>query len=113
MNTDDLYTFFDERKQAVTADIQELAAEGRTDEANILKAKCNVYDIAGAVLGATLKQSPASVGTAFPVAFDRITSGWRLSLEQARSHGDDRKVLIEEAKLSAVSEINARFAEPN
>ncbi len=111
MNNNDLYTFFDERKQAVTADIQALAAEGRTDEANILKAKFNVYDIAGAVFGAMDKQAPASVETAFPAAFSRITSGWKSSLKQARLHGDDRKVLIEEAKLSAVSEINAKFTE--
>ena len=110
MNNTDFYSFLEARKKAVTGDIEALSAAGRTDDANILKAKFNVYDIARSVFDTTAKQSPAAVSTAFPALFSRITGPWNTSLEAAKAHGDDRKVLIEEAKLSAVTEITARFA---
>ena len=103
------YEFLDKRKQSVTDEILALSEEGRTDEANILKAKYNVYDIARSVYDASAKQAGA-VETAFPALFVKITAPWKASLEVATTNGDDRKVLIEEAKLAAVAEINAGFA---
>ena len=111
MNKQEFYTFLDDRKQSVLADIQTLSAEGRTDDANILKAKFNVYDIARSVFDASAKQSGDTAPTAFPVLFGKITGSWSTSLETAKAHEDDRKVLIEEAKLAAVAEINAKVAE--
>ncbi|MBO4653678.1 MAG: hypothetical protein J5649_10225 [Lachnospiraceae bacterium] len=110
MNFEAFYEFLEKRKMAVQADIQALSAEGRSDEANILKAKFNVYDIGKAVFGASAKQAGDAVDTAFPAAFKKITDTWQISLDQAKAHGDDRKVLIEEAKLSAVYEISTGFA---
>ena len=111
MNNKDFFTFLDERKASVLEDIQALSADGRNDEANILKAKANVYDICKAVFNAAEKQSAGAAETAFPALFDKITSPWKASLELAKEHSDDRKVLIEEAKLSAVTEISGKFAE--
>ena len=110
MNQESFYEFLDKRKEAVTTDITALSAEGRADEANILKARFNVYDIARSVYDAAAKQ-PGDIAVTFPALFGRITDSWRVSLETAKSHSDDRKVLIEEAKLSAVSEIDALFTE--
>ncbi|MBR6019392.1 MAG: hypothetical protein IK055_04145 [Lachnospiraceae bacterium] len=111
MNNQEFYSFLDSRKQFVMADIQALSAEGRTDDANILKAKYNVYDIGKSVFDATLKQSGDTAPKAFPELFAKITGAWSVSLETAKAHGDDRKVLIEEAKLAAVAEINAKVSE--
>ena len=105
------FSFLDERKALVLSDIKSLAQEGRIDESNVLKAKSNVYDICKAVYNAAAKQSKDTIGTAFPATFNKITSPWKASLEQAKLHNDARKILIEEAKLEAVSEINAKFAE--
>ena len=110
MNDAAFLSFLEERKQAVAAEIQALSDEDRKDEANILKAKHNVYDISKAVFGVAFKQAADTIKTAFPASFEKITSTWRASLEQAKAHNDDRKVLIEEAKLAAVDEINAHFA---
>ena len=85
--------------------------DGRKDEANILKAKLNIFDVCKSVFEALFKQHPEGIETVFPATFERITAPWEASLSKAKEHGDDRKVLIEEAKLSAVTEINARFAE--
>ena len=111
MNEKEFFTFLDNSKQAVLDEIKSLESDGRKDEANILKAKSNVYDICKSVYGALAKEAPADVITAFPATFDRITCPWKASLEAAKAHGDDRKILIEEAKLSAVKEINDKFAE--
>ena len=111
MNEKDFFTFLDTQKQTVLDEIQSLTADGRKDEANILKAKSNVYDICKSIYSALAKEAPAHVATAFPETFDRITGPWKASLEAAKAHGDDRKILIEEAKLSAVSEITAKLSE--
>ena len=111
MNEKEFFTFLDDRKQTVLTEIQSLTNDGRNDEANILKAKSNVYDICKSVYGALAKEAPADVATAFPTVFGRITGPWKASLDAAKAHSDDRKILIEEAKLSAVSEITAKFAE--
>ena len=111
MNANIFYSFLEERKASVLSEITRLAQEGRTDESNVLKAKFNVYDISKAVYNATRAQSKDGAGNAFETTFDKITSPWKSSLEQAKAHGDAHKVLIEEAKFEAVQEINAKFAE--
>ena len=111
MNANIFYSFLEERKASVLSEITRLAQEGRTDESNVLKAKFNVYDICKAVYGAATAQSKDDAGNAFQATFNKITSPWKASLEQAKAHGDAHKVLIEEAKFEAVQEINAKFAE--
>ena len=111
MNANIFYSFLEERKASVLSEITSLAQEGRTDESNVLKAKFNVYDISKAVYNAARAQSKDGAGNAFVTTFDKITSPWKASLEKAKAHGDDHKVLIEEAKLEAAQEINAKYAE--
>ena len=111
MNEKEFFAFLDERKQATLNEVQALIKDGRTDEAIILKAKSNIYDISKAVYNANFKLSGGNIKEAFPPAFDKITAPWKASLDAAKAHGDEKKTLIEEAKLSAVSEINTKFKE--
>ena len=100
------YEFLEERKSQVQAEVNELAAQDRTDESNILKAKFNIYDIANAVLGASSKSSPEDkLKEAFLKTFGNISRQWKRAQEQAKAHDDSYKILIEEAKFSAVTEI--------
>ena len=100
------YEFLEERKSQVQAEVNELAAHDRTDESNILKAKFNIYDIAKAVLGASSKSSSEDkLKEAFLKTFGNISGQWERSLKQAKDHDDSYKILVEEAKISAVSEI--------
>lgn len=102
----ELYNFLDEKKAQVLAQVKDLSSQDRTDESNVLKAKSNIYDICKAVFGAAAKCSTDdTVKTAFLSTFGNITGQWQKSLEQAKAHNDSYKILIEEAKLSAVSEI--------
>ena len=111
MNEKEFFTFLDTAKQTVLDEVKSLESDGRKDEANILKAKSNVYDICKAVYDATAKQPSVDIIYAFPAALDKITCPWKASLDAAKAHDDSRKVAIEEAKLSAVEEIKAKFHE--
>ena len=111
MNETVFYTFLDKRKQAVQAEIDALSGEGRKDEANILKAKFNVYDISRSVFNVNAKKAGDDAAEAFMASFSKITEPWTASLEAAKAHNDDRRILIEEAKLQAVEEINAKVAD--
>ena len=102
----ELFDFLDEKKAQVLSQVKELASQDRIDESNILKAKSNIYDICKAVFGAASKKSTSeTVKNAFLSTFGNITGQWKKTLEQAKAHNDSHKVLIEEAKFSAVSEI--------
>ena len=107
----EFFNWLDKAKEAVLSEVAVLASDGRTDESNSLKAKANVYDICKSVTGAILKKAPdMSFNDAF-APFERITAPWRESLEAAKAHDDARKVMVEEAKLSAVTEILAKIKE--
>ena len=111
-NVSRFYEWLGERKEQVLAEAKALSDDGRTDESNSLKARANIYDICKAVCGAAEKQAQgAPLKDAFVTAFERVTSPWKLSLEQAKAHDDSHKVMIEEAKLSAVDEIIAKIRE--
>ncbi len=111
-NVSRFYEWLGERKEQVLAEAKALSDDGRTDESNSLKARSNIYDICKAVCGAAEKQAQgAQLRDAFVTAFERVTAPWKISLEQAKAHDDSRKVMIEEAKLSAVDEIIAKIRE--
>lgn len=106
------FVFLDERKEEVLAEVNSLASDGRMDESNILKAKLNIYDISRAVFGVAAKAtSDDKIKEAFLTKFGNITGQWEATLEKAKAHDDSRQVLIEEAKLSAVSEIRDKINE--
>ena len=108
----EFYAFLEDRKARVLAEVKSLAAEDRTDESNILKAKSNIYDICKAVFGvATKGASEDTIKDEFLSKFTNITSQWEASLAKAKEHDDTHKVLIEEAKFSAVSEIKEKLEE--
>lgn len=98
------FDFLDTRKTAVMAEAKALADDDRKDESNILKAKANIYDIFKAMYGACERDGAVTKDSLCAVA-ERIYSPWEKSLAAAQEHGDTAKVLIEEAKLSAVKEV--------
>ena len=105
-------TYLNDRKMQVNAEVKALAEDGRTDDSNILKAKANIYDIAKAFFDNVTKgASEGSEKEAFLKAFGRVTGQWEATYEKAKAFGDDRQVLVEEAKFSAVTEIKEKLEE--
>lgn len=103
-----------QRKAEVLEEASKLIADDRKDESNFLKARANIYDVFKALLGASSKAA-AGDRNAFSADFKRraatVPAAWRKSLEEASRHGDEAKILIEKAKLSAAEEIIAKFDE--
>ena len=84
------------------------------DEAVFEKVRENVYDVFRTVLSVAQKQhggDAAAVRQFFESRLQQIPSAWEASLEKARQHGDEKKALIEEIKLAAVSDIKAALEE--
>lgn len=105
-NKQEFFDFLDVRKEEVLNEVKELSEDGRNDESNIAKAKANIYDIAKAFYGAAEKvAAPDGIVENFKSKFGNMANQWRTALEKAKEHDDSYKVLIEEAKLSAVTEI--------
>ena len=106
------FDYLDEKKALVLSEVKDLASQDRVDESNVFKAKSNIYDICKAVFSTTAKNSPDDkIKDAFLSTFGNITGQWKKSLEQAKAHDDSYKIMIEEAKFSAVSEIMEKFEE--
>lgn len=106
------FEYLDERKNTVTAEVTKLAGEDRKDESNMLRAKANIYDIFKAIWGACEKMSEgdSTFISTFNGKVEAITLPWGKSLEAAKAHNDVHKVMIEEAKLSAVNEVKEKIA---
>jgi len=106
--------YLEQRKAEVLEESLKLAADGRVDESNFLKARANIYDVFKALLGASFKIA-GNDRDAFIADFKKRTetvpAAWKKSLEAALKYGDDKKILIEKAKLSAADEIAAKFEE--
>lgn len=110
--TKELLEYLDARKAAVLTEVENLVAENRVDESNVLKAQANIYDIAKAVYGtAQQKGTEEAAKATFTTTFGNITGQWKKAMEAAKAHDDHRKVAIEEAKQAAVDEIQAKFVE--
>jgi len=91
-----------------------LEKDYRKDEAVFEKVRENVYDVFRTVLSVAQKQhggDAAAVRQFFESRLQQIPSAWEASLEKARQHGDEKKALIEEIKLAAVSDIKAALEE--
>lgn len=105
------FAFLDKRKEEITKESELLAKDYRKDESNLLKAKANIYDIFKAIWDAAEKTTADK--EAFKEEFLKkaalIPSAWEKSLELAKQHNDTAKIVMEETKLSAVSEIKESF----
>lgn len=111
---ENMNSFLEQRKSEVLNEASKLIADGRKDESNFLKAKANIYDVFKALFGASVKAAgndKDSFYADFKKRAETVPSAWRKSLETAKKFGDVEKILIEEAKLSAVDEIVAKFDE--
>lgn len=108
----EFFDFLDERKADTLQEVEKLIKEDRKDESNTLKAKANIYDIFKALWDAAEKASndKESFKENFLKKAATIPAAWEKSLEIAKQHNDVKKIVIEEAKLSAVKEIKEKFA---
>ena len=105
---EEFHLFLGTRQKAVEKQVEELVSDERADEARPLRAKANIYDVFGTLFDVAYKQSQGDLSACrekFIKQAETVPANWKKSLEEAKAHEDMEKVLIEEAKLSAVTEI--------
>ena len=89
-----------------------LAEAYRQDDAVFVKIEKNVYDICKTVFGVFKKVKPEeSFYDEYLKKLDEFEKTWSDSLEKAKRFGDTEKSAAEEAKLSALGDIRAKFIE--
>lgn len=109
---DEINGYLDERHAVVLEEALRLKMDDRVDESNVLKAKANIYDVFKSLCNVSAKQSSNKAQFEEELNKKSITipAAWEKSLEVAKAHNDTIKIMIEEAKLSAVYEIREKIA---
>ena len=91
-------------------EIAGLEAEGRQDDANFAKVRMNIYDVCKTVTNALISR-PGFGPETVKARFEGFRTGWGAALENARTHGDERNIVVEETKLNALEDVIAHFPE--
>jgi hypothetical protein len=110
----ELKEYMEQSRSCVQDKIDELVNDGRSDEARAYRASFNIFEVFTALIDTSAKISGGDVDrfkTEFHKLAEKIPSGWRRSLEEAKQHDDPEKVMIEEAKLKTADEIISKFDE--
>ncbi len=81
-----------------------LQEDQRQDEANLYKARRNVYDVFRKMLAASRKKGEEAV-QAYRYYLTVIPQNWMEARKQAVQFGDARRLAVEDMKLSAFQEI--------
>ncbi len=87
-----------------------LLADRRTDDANFMKVRTNIYDVCRTVSRALAGRPGAGVG-AVRARLERFRTEWSASLEKAKQHDNIGGIAVEETKLAALEDIIAHFQE--
>ena len=103
--------YLDTRTSAVQENINRLIADDRRDEGDFEKIRANIYQIAKTLFQAS-RQTAKGEKEQCELFLSRLTTignTWKESLENARKHNDERKIVQEQIKLEAMDEIRATF----
>lgn len=110
-----------EKKEKCKKRCDDLTKDNRKDEADLEKIKLNIYDIFTTFIDVTkrqiLKKEHIDESSRYEAfcneylqTFDKIPESWRLKLEKARENNAVIDIVIEETKLSIVSELKSIFS---
>lgn len=82
----------------------------RKDEANFIRIKKNICDIAKTIYNVSAKNnSGASLKEEYVRQLTRLPENWKNSYQKAKEHGDVQKILIEETKLEMLQIIKEKY----
>ncbi|MBQ3551825.1 MAG: hypothetical protein IJA35_01520 [Clostridia bacterium] len=98
---------FDEKMAEISERIDQLSAQDRNEEANMLKAAKNIYGIFSQLLDTAEAQRDTDEKrlALYYSYLDSISAPWKKSLEIAKERGDFKKLAIEEQKLKAFYDV--------
>lgn len=110
MKMEQFISYIDETVNALQEKERALAQSDRKDEANLVKIQINIYGVCRTVYDAVCNTcAPENVQEIYLQKLERLPDNWKASLEKAKAHGDIEKVVVEELKLEALSDVKNRF----
>lgn len=102
--------YLDETIRELKETEKELVQTDRKDEANIIRIKMNICDIAKTVYNVSVKKnSGAALKEEYLRQLTRLPENWKVSYQKAKENGDVQKILIEETKLEMLQMIKDKF----
>ena len=104
--------YLDETIRELKQTETELVQTDRKDEANFIRIRMNICDIAKTIYNVSARtNSGVALKDEYLRQLTRLPENWKMSLEKAKEHGDTQKVVIEETKLEMLQIIRAKFEE--
>lgn len=89
---------------------KELVQTDCKDEANFIRIKMNICDIAKTIYNVSSKKnSGVALKEEYLRQLTRLPENWKVSYQKAKEHGDIQKILIEETKLEMLQMIKDKF----
>ena len=95
-------------KGRLTEEEQVLRESDRADEADFVRIRLNICDVADTIYNVFSKQG-AGFEKAYAERLAQMRLGWESKKENAQLHGDVRAALIEELKAETMLEIEKKF----
>lgn len=93
------------RQQANT-----FAAEQRQDDADLAKIRANIYEICATIGNVVCKTTAIEEREAvYLKKLEELPRNWHTALEMAKAHGNGQRAAVEELKLEALADVQARF----
>lgn len=110
-NTEAFIRFLDQRTGDVQEKIVQLNQDHRSDEANFEKIRANIFQVIKTVFLAYQKtpRTGQELQAFMDVKLTMFQETWTDSLNKAREHNDEKRVLQEQVKLEAMKEIRQKF----
>lgn len=107
---DQFIRYLEEERGCLEAKEAELRADERKDEGDIEKIKFNVYGICLAIYQTVKRQcTPETLSSVYLKRLEEFPGKWEDSLKKAEKYADEKRILVEQAKLETLQEVRSRF----
>lgn len=105
-------TWLDDACAALEQEADALKASGRGDEANLVRIRINIHQIAGTIYRVCQRTAPgAAFRGAYLAKLDALPESWIAARALAAQHDDQCRVVIEDVKLDTLRMLRIRYLE--
>lgn len=106
--------YLDSSEAMMLEEEKRLVLDERKDEANLVKIKKNIFSIFNTIFHVIIKNEflvEEDIRLLFEKKMESIPQNWKTSYENAKTHNDVEKVVIEEIKFQTLDLIANKFNE--
>ena len=105
-------SWLDDACAALEQEAKALKDAGRADEANLVRIRINIHQIAGTIYKVCQRTAPgAAFREAYLAKLDALPANWISARELAAQHDDQCRVVIEDIKLDTLRMLRIRYLE--